>query len=402
MLSGCTGGGADASGGGWDGTVRDSSGVVIVENTDNGVWASADAWTVTEELRIGTTAGDPEYQFGQISGVAALADGRIAVFDQQAQELRFFSSDGRYLQKVGGPGSGPGEFALGAGPVLVAAGDTIVVPDVTNRRVNRFAPDGTALGSFALDFTSGIPLAWLDREDGGIISQLRPLNFPGQETVADPNDVLVLRDSDGTIRDTLMVLESGGTIEISDTGAQVTFFSPEPVWATSGDGLVFGVNDEYRLNRYDESGTLTGIVSKPSDTRLVTESDQQLLLDAMVRLWEDFGITGQALEIARRSIAFADVYPAFAFVRGGPEETIWVQHLQVPSELDDEELENFNPQLGFGSPTWDVFDNGGRFLGVVEMPQRFQPVRFLGDRIYGIWRDELDVQYALVLRIEGT
>jgi hypothetical protein len=35
------------------------------------------------------------------------------------------------------------------------------------------------------------------------------------------------------------------------------------------------------------------------------------------------------------------------------------------------------------------------------MPDRFQPVRFLGDRIYGIWQDDMDVQYVLKLRITG-
>jgi hypothetical protein len=64
--------------------------------------------------------------------------------------------------------------------------------------------------------------------------------------------------------------------------------------------------------------------------------------------------------------------------------------------------DSYNPQLDFGSRTWDVFDAEGRYLGVVNMPPRFQPVRFLGNVIYGIQRDELDVQYVVKLQVVGS
>jgi hypothetical protein len=54
-----------------------------------------------------------------------------------------------------------------------------------------------------------------------------------------------------------------------------------------------------------------------------------------------------------------------------------------------------------GSPDWDVFDAQGRFLGVVNTPAGFTPRVFGGDKIYGVWRDELDVQYVVRLRIVG-
>jgi hypothetical protein len=290
---------------------------------------------------------------------------------------------------------------LGAGPVLVGLADTLVVPDVTNQRVNRFDPSGEPLGSYPLDFSSGIPMAWLDREDGGIFNQLRPLDFPGAEP-SDGNDLLVLRQSDGTILDTVLVIESGGTIKITDSGGQIEFFAPEPIWALSRDGVVFGVNNDYRLFVYRADGSLERIVTRPFEARPVTESDQELLIDAMIRLYEEFGIQGAALDAVRQALGFADLYPAYALIRGGPAGSIWVQHLRTPGEMSPEELESFNPQLGFGSPNWDVFDIDGRYLGIVEMPERFQPIRFRGDRIYGIWRDELDVQYALILRVEGA
>lgn len=392
------GGTADDGGAEWAGTVTDSAGVEMVRNPVTGTWGDEDRWTVTEALRIGTTEGDPEYQFGQISGIAELPDGRIIVLDQQAQHLRIFSAEGEHLQTIGGPGSGPGEFALGARPVLVGAGDTLIVPDVTNRRVNRFSPDGEPLGSYPMDFTAGIPLAWMDSPGGDIVTQLRPLNLPGQEP-NEPNDVIVLRGPDGSIADTLMVFPSGGSFRFTEGGPEFELFSPEPIWSLAGGGLVFGVNDRYRLRVYGADGTLERVITKPSEPRPVTEADRQIIIDVMLRLWADLGVPGPQLEVLRESIGFAEFYPAYALVRGGPGGSIWVQHLRTPGDLSPEELENFDLQLALGSPTWDVFAPDGRFLGSLDMPDRFQPLRFQGNRVYGIWRDDLDVQYVLIMTL---
>lgn len=52
-----------------------------------------------------------------------------------------------------------------------------------------------------------------------------------------------------------------------------------------------------------------------------------------------------------------------------------------------------------GSSNWDVFDEGGRYLGVTRMPTGFTPTLFLGDRIYGVALDELEVPYVVRLRV---
>jgi hypothetical protein len=70
------------------------------------------------------------------------------------------------------------------------------------------------------------------------------------------------------------------------------------------------------------------------------------------------------------------------------------------ADLTEEEMADFNIQ-DLGAPDWDVFDADGRYLGVVSMPQRFSPRGLREDKVYGVWRDELDVQYVTRLRIVG-
>ena len=98
-------------------------------------------------------------------------------------------------------------------------------------------------------------------------------------------------------------------------------------------------------------------------------------------------------------MAFAEFFPAFYQFHTGDEGTLWVQPVRSPAELPDEALERYNFIEDFGGPDWDVFDADGRYLGVVSMPLRFQPRLFHGDRVYGVWRDDLDVQYVVRLRI---
>ena len=178
-------------------------------------------------------------------------------------------------------------------------------------------------------------------------------------------------------------------------------FTPEPIWTLASNGGIWhGVNDDYRIGLY-EGGSLARIVTKPFELSPVTHRDQEAILTAMKNAMEGLGLPPQAWQIIRQGMTFGDHFPAYAQFLGGPNGSLWVQHLVVPSELSDDELRDFNPQSGLGAPDWDVFDRQGRFLGTLEMPDRFQPLRFLGDRIYGIWRDEMDVQYVVKLRITG-
>jgi hypothetical protein len=46
-----------------------------------------------------------------------------------------------------------------------------------------------------------------------------------------------------------------------------------------------------------------------------------------------------------------------------------------------------------------VFDADGQYLGVVSFGVRFQPLRVIGERFYGVARDELGVQAVSVYQL---
>jgi hypothetical protein len=67
--------------------------------------------------------------------------------------------------------------------------------------------------------------------------------------------------------------------------------------------------------------------------------------------------------------------------------------MQSPEEVM-QQGGTFDIQDMGSSRLWEVFDDQGRLLGTLTMPPRFMPVTFIDDALYGISRDELDVQYV--------
>ncbi len=65
----------------------------------------------TEEvLRIGVRDGELHEMFGNIVDVAANEGGDIFVLDYQHKSVFMYGSDGGFIQSIGQPGAGPGEF----------------------------------------------------------------------------------------------------------------------------------------------------------------------------------------------------------------------------------------------------------------------------------------------------
>lgn len=390
MAAGCSGGEAR-----WAGTMTDSAGVMIVTNTDVGMWPPGEEWTFEEEVRIGAADSTPEYMFGSVHRIAVDSRDRILVLDGIAQHIQVYSPDGAFQQTIGGPGEGPGEFRA-AMFLLVGPGDSLLIPDGRLLRFNRYAPDGSSVGSSSMPLEAGMPITFKATASGAIAEQIRirPSATPGQPGTEDRVDVIILLAVDGTVTDTLMTFPSG---ELLGAGG-VRVYAPEPAWDLTNDlHLVLGVTDEYRISVY-VGGELQRVISKPFERKPVDQQDRDAIMGEMERRWVAFGLSPEDMEGLRTNWHFADFLPAFRSLVVGPRGTIWVQHVRPASALTEEELVYWHlPQAA----EWDVFDPEGRFLGVVTMPPRFTPTVFRDDRVYGDWRDESGVQFVVRLRIVG-
>jgi hypothetical protein len=374
--------------------MSDSAGVTIVSNTNVGIWAPGEEWTFEEEVRIGVQEGQPEYQFGSVHRIAVDSRHRIFVLDDMEQHIQVYSPEGVYEQTVGGRGQGPGELQA-AMFLLMGPGDTVLVPDGRNLRFNRYAPDGSAIGSFRMRLEAGRPITFKATASGVIAGQIRLPALTGERASENPTDVIALLATDGTVTDTLMTFPSGEMI--GPSGVRV--FAPEPAWDLTDDlQLAFGVTSDYRIGLY-AGGHLERVISKLFERHPVGDQDQEAIMEEMERRWASEASVSEEMKARLRSRwSFADFYPAYQRLAFGPVGTIWVQRVQPVTELTEEELKNWQNAR---APEWDVFDSEGRFLGAVIMPRRFTPMEFRGDKIYGVWRHESGVEYVVRLRVVG-
>ncbi|MDE2761959.1 MAG: 6-bladed beta-propeller [Gemmatimonadota bacterium] len=81
----------------------------VVRTLSGSVWEGGAA--LVPEVSIGELDGPEELLFGGIRSIAVDDDHNVYVFDRQAQHVRVFDPDGVYLETLGRPGEGPGEFS---------------------------------------------------------------------------------------------------------------------------------------------------------------------------------------------------------------------------------------------------------------------------------------------------
>lgn len=393
----CGGGRAD---GGWAGSVIvDSAGVIHVDNPAVGLWGRGGAPVPREVLRIGAEEGEAEYQFGEIGSIAVDGAGHIHVGDRLSREVRVYDAEGNFLRRIGRPGAGPGELGSGGTSVHLGPGDTLIIPDPGQHRINYFTTDGAFIRSRPLSPAEGISRGWSAVPGAGLLQQLRPFG-PGLRESEQGADHLVLRSWSGEIIDTVLHLPGRGFRTDGGGRPASALFAPEPIWSSASDGRIFlALSSEYRIEARSLTGQLLMVIRKGVEPKPIGKADRELILGHLGERLERSGVPPAGLDQILRGIAIADHYPVLARFLEGPDGSLWVQGVQsarrVAASAGAIHLDEF------GSPEWDVFDRDGRFLGEITLPPRFQPHQVLGSRVYGVVRDDLDLPYVMVLEVTG-
>ncbi|HSM05939.1 MAG TPA: 6-bladed beta-propeller [Longimicrobiales bacterium] len=391
ILAAC--GGSDG-GGDWAGTVRDSAGVAIVENPIDGIWSPEDGWTVEEVFRVGGMDAGADAEFGSVIGVDVDAQGRVFVADQQGRQVRVFDADGAFVRTVGAPGEGPGEFGPAVMGVFVT-GDNVLVPDMGNQRISVFTLDGDPLPPRRLALQDGIPIRWDETADGDLVAQRRGLDAEGMAALED-GDPIATVPPEGEESRVLATVPKGQSFSVSGGAPSFRIFEPEPIWDLAGaDRVAFGMNDAYRIELWQD-GALQRVVTRPVQPVEVTEGEERRIRDMTREMMVATGAPPQAVEQILGQMEFADSYPVFAQVLLSEEGTLWVQRIRTSRDVP-EGVEWSAQDLG--SNEWDVFDADGRYLGVLSFPLRFQPLREVDGVVWGVERDDFDVQSVVGYRV---
>jgi len=363
-------------------TMRDSAGVTIVESHAP-QWPEGTGWTVAPEplLEIGSAAGGPAEEFFEIAGIVRMQDGRIAVADGGAGEIRIFDPRGDHQWTAGRQGEGPGEFRI-----MTSLGTTpdggVWVYDYSLQRITFVGSDGE-IGEVT-ELEHPVPtLGMVGRLGDGsfVLAQLWGAG-PVAETL-----------TEGLRRDPVVVAHFGAGGELVDTigefpgrEVQITLEDGRGVMGSPlfgrtashtlwGNSLVVGDQILFEIGLYSSSGKLDRIVRIPeADLSLTREEIESTMAQQLADL-------PQSRRPGYRSFleeaGLPDTKPAYLHLLPDRAGNLWVSEFaRYPTPPGE----------------WTIFDADGRWLGSVIMPPDFRPYEIGADWILGVERDEMDVQ----------
>lgn len=389
--AGCSGGDDESSS--WS-TTRDTleTGVVRVVNAPPAA-GPRPGYVIEEELRIGTIEGSGADQFGQVRGIAALADGRIAVLDAQAKEVRLFDPSGAHLASFARQGAGPGELE-GPWGLIRDPGDRLWVPDHSNDRMTVFHPDSGYIRSYPMTVLRyGFIWAGAMLDDGRIVKPSITL-FPERR------DMLRVYGPEMALVDSILMPEPGGP-PVDPQNPPSSFYWEAPggmprgymtvpfyprsqtvyaptaeVWSSHGGAPA------YRISRASLRGDTTLIIETRREPVPVPEATRDSAIDAIREaIRERGGNTSQDWSKVPR------VKPPVEQMFVSDDDQLWVRTASPDSLVH-----------------FDVYDPDGSFDRTVVTDLALWPylspiVR--GDRVWGVVTDEFGVQYVVRGRIRG-
>jgi hypothetical protein len=371
-------------------TTVDSAGISIVTSTSS-AWGEREARVDTVPvLRIGADEIGP-FQFSFVSAGLLLEQGRIAVTELSANEVRIFDGDGRHLRTVGRRGRGPGEFQ-GISGLFRTPGDSLSAFDQSQRRMtilplasgeprvvrSQAVPGGR--GSFDAFGALGDGRLLLYNPGGGF----RPDLEPGLQWVT--TEVVVLDPVDGASR-TIAQLPSRQQFVLPGGDTRMLAPAHLAIRAAAEDGFYWATSDRYEIRYYDRDGGLRRILRRPVEPSLVTPAMIEAFIES--NLEEVRRREGEAAVPRYRQRftegSYGDRVPLFEYAFVDREARLWISSAAWPDRQ--------------AVPVrWSVFAANGSLLGDVTVPPQLRILDCRDDVVLGVWQQEGEAPFVQVHR----
>ncbi len=355
--------------------VRDSAGVTIVDSYAPR-WDQSGPSIIADDilLRVGAVEGSEADELFRVRKVRWL-DANHFGFSNSDTEVRVYDLRGDLVHQFGREGEGPGEYKL--------------ISEVSPLQDGRLLLADSRLRRITVTNLSGDVVHTTEAQG--------PLP-PGPDLVGDRWLVGIKSgtgNSSGPRIDRLVDSVVAVNVDTGERAAWTTtpgvrvdwrrfpnglmgpfnfMISPGSTIDGRGDRVVYGSSDVYELKELNSDGELVRIFRRHVQARAVTDEHKSPVLE----VWTERGSPPYAEPV------FPDSLPHFRAILLDDAGRTWVQKEEgwsVPA------------------PEWDVFGSDGGYLGRVLLPDGFQPHDFLGDKLVGVWRDSLDVEYVQVRRV---
>ncbi|MDE0072477.1 MAG: 6-bladed beta-propeller [Gammaproteobacteria bacterium] len=329
----------------------------------------------------------PEFDDGFFNriGTIVIRDDGLWVLDAGQRRVFRFDTEGRLVVAFGRQGNGPGELLW---PSALRVDSVVTIPDMRQMRVSRFTLDGEHLETRRV---SGpvVPSGGLAVLRNGVTVYATAVRYTMSSSGVggDPNGHVTVGFSGSSRADTIASLQ-GGVVMWQSAGEMSLFragFGDAGAWTTMGDSAIV-VADGI-------TGTIS-VFTVPDSPGMETDTPR-LSVDSVT-----MGIAGHPVTGADRERAEADFRRDNPNVRGRVTFAGWPSYWSVAVSLlvsDDGKVWARRIVYGDDRQHWTEVDLHGPPRQQVILPERFSLRAIAGGRLYGVARDELDVQRVAFL-----
>jgi hypothetical protein len=324
-------------------------------------------------------------------------EGHVWILSVDSPFVSVIREDGRPTTSFGTPGPGPAELGTPWSLIPIGTGG-VLVWDAGRRRVLEYA-----LSDDSTYFVSGVPV---EIQSNTVIRSIEETSYgtplrmaaagktfvvqPAQHPVLNSGDlrkiVLLMGPAPAAVQDTLYT----GPPSADSSAAE--FLVPVPLWTACEDGSVVVLEPPARLMTLDPASGTADTVLLPVKAADLKETD----LRRYLRHSMEVELTGRARppeEVIQRRIdqvvrdgrdLFGHTAPAATSLLCDEIANLWIQAFSTSTH-----------PVGFGDE-WLVV-HGGRVIAEVRFPVGFQPRAIRRSGVYGVRRDELDVEHPYFL-----
>lgn len=368
--------------------VRDSAGIQVAWSStpriSETVVVDPDPTTV-----ITSDFGAPDHILFNARYATQLSDGRLVVGNTGTNELLFFSAAGDFLDALGAPGDGPGEFQRLFG-LHECDADVLVVEELSrlsiiNGESPQFVRNVQVAGHLAA--TRGV-LAGVDPScSSALMVDQVPPTIGAENRVLDASVSFYWADFTTGARDSVGTFLSTELYPWQIQGRRIPMRAPfgrNSVWALHAEGLVFGSARDMSFELLGDDGSTLRIVQWAAPLLPVTDE-----------AWEDFERSRE--DFVRENPAEAELQPPRGYFPR-PEQQPPYSALQV----DDSGrvwVRNYTGYSVYGpepSSAWWVFSSEGEWLADVRLPDGLEVLHIGDSTLVGVVLDDVDLEQIQV------
>lgn len=374
-------------------SLSDSAGITIVENSAARL-ARVPTWPVATEPTLSIESEDEaDLVLFDVSSVAVLHGGTVAVTNSSRSEVLLFSQRGSLLRTIGGSGEGPGEFR-NVTSVVPLPGDSIGVFDSSYQRLSVFDDRGR-LGrevSFR-DLAQERGLTLVQTLGPGGLALLTQGGFQ-----SDPPEGIYRTyrewhrvDLDGHPRSSYGEFPGN---ELFQNGQSMgsPLFSFITSATTHIDTLIVGTGESPQVWLFGPEGGPSRIIRWVHDPEPVTEDTLSVFLEKGLATVPEAG--RDQVRAMFESIPGKDLIPPYSTVLCSPQGLIWVgsyDGLGAVTPLD-------RPP----GRSWLIFDPQGVLIARAKTPEGFRVHTVQDETLLGVFRDEMMVESIRAYSFQGN